>query len=182
MELVFLHGPAAAGKLTVARLLAQRTGHALFHNHLVVDAVGAVFPFGSPEFRRLRETFWLQTFEAAARQDRSLIFTFAPEATVDPGFPDAAVRAVEAAGGRVRFFALACPDEEQDRRIEAASRETFGKLRSLDMLRTLRSQGAFDYPDLPAEFTLDTSQMSPEAVAGRIADHLAAPCDDAPQA
>jgi len=182
MELVFLHGPAAAGKLTVARLLAARTGHPLFHNHLVVDAVGAVFPFGSPEFRRLREAFWLQTFEAAAREGRSLIFTFAPEATVSHDFPAAAVRAVEAAGGRVRFFALACPDGEQDRRIEAASREAFGKLRSLELLRTLRGQGAFDYPDLPAELVLDTSQMPPETAASRIADRLAAPCDDAPQA
>ena len=59
MQLVFLHGPAAAGKLTVARALAARTGFALFHNHLVVDAVAAVFPFGSAEFRTLRERFWL---------------------------------------------------------------------------------------------------------------------------
>ncbi|MFD2498935.1 hypothetical protein ACFSTI_08890 [Rhizorhabdus histidinilytica] len=49
MQLVFLHGPVAAGKLTVARLVAERTGIALFHNHLVVDAVAAVFPFGSPD-------------------------------------------------------------------------------------------------------------------------------------
>ncbi|WP_296598376.1 AAA family ATPase [Phenylobacterium sp.] len=182
MELVFIHGPAAAGKLTVARILAARTGHALFHNHLVVDAVGAVFPFGSPEFRGLREAFWLQTFEAAARAGRSLIFTFAPEATVAPDFADAVVRTVEAVGGRVRFIALACPDDEQDRRIEASSREAFGKLRSLDLLRTLRRQGAFDYPELPAEIVLDTSQMSPESAAARIAERLAAPCDDAPQA
>lgn len=58
MQLIFLYGPMAAGKLTVARELAARTGFALFHNHLLVDAVAAVFPFGSPSFVRLREQFW----------------------------------------------------------------------------------------------------------------------------
>ncbi|WP_210505209.1 hypothetical protein [Naasia sp. SYSU D00057] len=42
MEMVFIHGPAASGKLTTARALAERTGFALFHNHLVVDALLAL--------------------------------------------------------------------------------------------------------------------------------------------
>ena len=55
MNLVFLHGPAASGKLTVGRELSRRPGYRLFHNHLVVDAVTAVFEFGSESFVRLRE-------------------------------------------------------------------------------------------------------------------------------
>jgi cytidylate kinase len=39
MKLLFLYGPAASGKLTIARELTTLTGFALFHNHLVVDAV-----------------------------------------------------------------------------------------------------------------------------------------------
>src|ERR1700744_3598970 len=58
MDLVFIHGPAAAGKLTVGKALAALTGYPLFHNHLIVDAVAAVFPFGSAAFVRLRQDFW----------------------------------------------------------------------------------------------------------------------------
>ena len=87
MRLVFIHGPAASGKLTVARELAARTGLSLFHNHLVVDALLAVFPFGSPAFVDLRERIWLDVFAAAAAEDRSMIFTFHPEASVAPDFP-----------------------------------------------------------------------------------------------
>ncbi|MDV3459172.1 hypothetical protein RZN05_19400 [Sphingomonas sp. HF-S4] len=47
-----LYGPPAAGKRTIARVIAELP---LFHNHLVVDAVAAIFPFGAPEFVRLRE-------------------------------------------------------------------------------------------------------------------------------
>jgi hypothetical protein len=50
MNLIFLHGPAAVGKLTVARELAHLTGFGLFHNHLTVDALTAVFDFGTEPF------------------------------------------------------------------------------------------------------------------------------------
>jgi hypothetical protein len=44
MKLVFIDGQIASGKLTVGRDLADLTGLPLCHNHLIVDAVGAVFP------------------------------------------------------------------------------------------------------------------------------------------
>lgn len=172
MQLVFLHGPAAAGKLTIARALAAQTGFALFHNHLVVDAVAAVFPFGSPEFRRLRERFWLETFDAAAQAGRSLIFTFAPEATVGPTFPQEAAARVERHGGRVRFVALTCPPDELARRVDNADRAAFGKLRDADLFRRLRADGAFDYPQIASELTIDTAGILPDKAAERIAAHL----------
>ena len=88
MQLIFIYGQVASGKLTIARELAGRTGFALFHNHLIVDAVGAVFPFGSETFVRLRERFWLEVIAEAAKDGRSLIFTFAPEPTVAPDFAE----------------------------------------------------------------------------------------------
>jgi hypothetical protein len=86
MLLVFIYEPVASGKLSIARELAGRTGLPLFHNHSAVDAVETVFPFGSTNFVRPREHFWLIMIGEAVRADRSLIFTFAPEPTVTPGF------------------------------------------------------------------------------------------------
>ena len=42
MRLVFIHGPAARGKLTVAKELARLIDFRLFHNHLTVDFVAAL--------------------------------------------------------------------------------------------------------------------------------------------
>jgi len=92
MRLLFIYGPPASGKLTIARLITERTGLPLFHNHLIVDAVA--FPFGSKEFIRLRERFWLETISTAAEAGQSLIFTFAPEPTVADDFPDRMSRLV----------------------------------------------------------------------------------------
>lgn len=173
MQLVFLYGPVAAGKLTVARHLARLTGHALFHNHLVVDAVGAVFPFGSPAFVKLRECFWLDVFAEAASAGRSLIFTYAPEGTVAADFVPRVVSLVEAAGGEVRFVRLTVSDEEQEQRISGADRAQHGKLTSRELLRELRSGFKAAEAAMPqADVTIDSEAMSPEAAARTIAASL----------
>ncbi len=175
MRLVFIHGPAASGKLTVAKELAARTGLPLFHNHLVVDALLAVFPFGSPGFVALRERMWLDIFAAAAGEGRSLIFTFHPEASVAPDFPERVVALVEAAGGGVDFVALTCAADVVEARIEGASRRASGKLSSLALLRELEAKGAFAYPPLPAAVTVDTGVTAPGDASQHIRDALNLP-------
>ena len=173
MRLVFLYGPAAAGKLTIGRALADLTGFALFHNHLVVDALCAVFPFGSDPFRRLREQWWLGALDEAAQAGRSLIFTFAPEPTVTPTFPARVKALVEAAGGQVMFVRLDVPVDEQERRIVAADRAAYLKLRSVELLRSLapRSTSLAAMPE-PA-LALATHELTPVEAAHRIAALLA---------
>jgi hypothetical protein len=173
MKIIFVYGPAAAGKLTVCRELAKLTKLPLFHNHLVVDAVGAVFPFGSEPFIRLRESFWLQAFAEAARAGQSLIFTFAPEATVKAGFPERVAAAIEPFGGTVVFVALTVSREEQERRIDNASRSEFGKLTSLELLRDLRDSFDASMAQMPAaELSIDTNAFDPVQAATRIAAYL----------
>jgi cytidylate kinase len=173
MRLIFVHGPAASGKLTVARALSARTGIGLFHNHLVVDALLAAFDFGSEPFMRLREEFWLAVFSESAKAGRSLIFTFAPERSVRPRFIADTIAAVEAHGGAVSFVALTVSEAEQARRLDAASRREFAKLKSPELLRQLQASGAFDFPPLPGpDLTIDTGTTPPEAAASRIAAHF----------
>ena len=172
MDLVFLYGPAAVGKLTVGRALARRTGLRLFHNHLVVDALLAVFPFGSAPFVELRERMWLDVFAAAAADGTSLIFTFAPESTVSEGFPEAAAACIADHGGRVRFVRLTAPVEVQEARVGNESRRANGKLTDLDLLRQLRAAGSQTYRHLPAELTVDTGALAPDEAAACIAEGL----------
>jgi hypothetical protein len=175
MRVVFIYGSPASGKLTVARELAKRTRMALFHNHLIVDAVEAVFPFGSEAFVRLREQFWLAVFADAAREGRSLIFTFTPEPTVRSGFAERVHELVDAAGGEVMFVALTVPQEEQERRLVAPDRAAFGKLRSLDILRRIRDQMAACIAAMPEPaLTIDTSAVEPAATAEAIIGAISA--------
>jgi hypothetical protein len=173
MKLVFIFGPAASGKLTVARELSALTGLPLFHNHLVVDAVAAVFPFGSPQFIRLRGQMWMTMFEEAARAQRSLIFTFAPEPTVPEDFPERVRELVASHGGEVVFIQLEVAQEIQEARIGDESRRKFGKLVSLDLLRELRPAFEACEARMPeAALAVDTGLAPPVVAALQIAEKL----------
>ncbi|MEP6741418.1 MAG: AAA family ATPase [bacterium] len=173
MILVFIHGAPAAGKLTVARELAQLTGFPLFHNHLTVDLVSSLFAFGTVPFVHLREQIWLAAFEQAAQDDLSLIFTFNPERTVNETFVQETIDVIESARGRVIFVELTCDQDELERRLEQPSRKEFGKLGSLEQYRSLKNEGAFDFPKLPNGILLDTTNKSPADSARLISELIA---------
>jgi len=172
MKLVFLHGAPAVGKLTVARELATLTGLRLFHNHLAVDLVSSLFPFGSEPFVLLREQIWLAAFAEAARQKVSLIFTFNPERTVRERFVQDAIKTIESAGGKVIFIELTSAEAELERRIEDDSRKKFGKLASVEQYRSLKEAGAFQFPALPHGISLDTTSQSPKDTARLISEYV----------
>ena len=168
MQLIFIYGQVASGKLTIARELASRTGLALFHNHLVVDAVGAVFSFGTEAFSRLREQFWMTVFDEAAKQNRSLIH-ISPEPTVARDFPDRTRALIEGSGGQVIFVALKLPLEEQERRLVDEGRGAFGKMRDPLLLRTLRPQFDACMATMPRPaLNLDVGNLTPSESADAI--------------
>ena len=177
MQLVFIYGPAAVGKLTVARVLGEKTAFPVFHNHLVVDMLLAVFHFGSPPFVCLRESIWLQVMGRAAQERLpGLIFTFTPERTVRPELIGTIVATVENEGGKVLFVQLTGPKKELERRLENESRAEFGKLRSLRLYHQLRDEGTFAFPPLPdSGLTIDTSKSDPNESAHRIIEYFGLP-------
>jgi len=83
MKLVFIYGPPAVGKLTVATELAKQTGFKLFDNHVSIDFVKAVFEFGIERYWKLTERFRLLMFEEAAKHGINTIFTFAYDKATD---------------------------------------------------------------------------------------------------
>jgi hypothetical protein len=144
MILVFIYGLPATGKLTVAPELAAMTGYKLFHNHLVADLLLPVFDFGCTPFVKLREQIWLSVFEqACSNQIAGLIFTFAPEGTVRPGFIQRTLRAIADGNGEVDFVELLCPLAELKRRLNSPSRLQHEKLSSVSLFEQLQAAGSF---------------------------------------
>jgi hypothetical protein len=170
LRLIFLHGLAGVGKLTVGRELAQRTGYKLFHNHLAVDLVESVFEFGNRPFVELREMIWLTMFSRAADEHLDgLIFTFAYDRTVRSSFIEETRKAVESRGGSVSFVVLRCSAGELERRIEQPSRREFGKLNSVARFRELKEAGVFVVPRIPpGGLVVETDGMSAAETAEEI--------------
>ncbi len=170
MRLIFIYGLPATGKLTIAVELAAMTGYKVFHNHVVVDLLLSLFDFGSPPFVELREEIWLRVFEEACRSRLpGLIFTFAPEGTVRPGFVVEVESTVVREGAEVDFVELVCPLVELKRRIGNPSRLAYQKLSSVSLFEQLHADGAFDALKMPEpRLSLDTSLYTPTEAATEI--------------
>lgn len=169
MQLVFLFGPTASGKLTVARALCERRGFKLFHRHLVEDMASAVFEWGSPNYIRVREYNILQVFREAVDANLSLVFTFVPERTTRESFISHTGVVVERLGGQVCFVELTCPEAVIEARIGNQDRRAWGKITDVARYRKLKADGAFEFRRMPTPLVrIDTSEVEPGEAARRI--------------
>ena len=74
MKLVFLIGSGAVGKMTVGQELMKRTGLRLFHNHMTIEPVIAVFgDYNGKVVNEMREIIFR---EFAASDLPGMIFTY----------------------------------------------------------------------------------------------------------
>jgi chloramphenicol 3-O-phosphotransferase len=175
--LVYLYGPPASGKLTIAERFATLSGYPLFHNHLTVNALTSVFAFGSKPFTQLLHKVRLDVFDAAARAGVSMIFTNnsawrgADARARFCAFADEARRVFEVGGGRVQFVRVTAPLSVLEGRVDLESRRAHGKLLDSGALRDLVS--GLDQTSLhPGDLVIDTSLVSPDEAALIVADSV----------
>lgn len=127
MNLVFIYGPPAAGKLTVAKKLSSETGYTLFHNHLTYDFIHGIF--GNTNTDDLNHRVRLEVFRQAVKSDISgMIFTFVYGRGLDEGFVKSVVDIVESAHGNVYFVQLICDKKVLYKRVINASRKDYKKI------------------------------------------------------
>jgi hypothetical protein len=184
VHLVMLFGPSAVGKMAVGRELSKRTGYPLFHNHMSIEPVLDVFPWGSPSFQRLTSELRRRVVEEAVVADLpGLIFTYvwALDDPADREYVDWLTKPVRTAGGRLDFVelyadqatrlaregtALRLEHKRSKRDLEATRR----RLLEDDAAHQLSTSDDFVYPD--QHLRLDNSRLTPAEAASRIAQHL----------
>ncbi len=184
--LVCLIGPPAVGKSTVGQELCRRTGLKLFHGHVVADALSPYFPFGTPSFRRLGQT-WRRTFlEEAVRAGLDVVTTMAWRFN-QPGDAESIgdwLRPYVDGGGRVLCVELVAPLEVRLARNRTEDRwrhknpywVTDEYIREGDAAHRYDSGGAFPFA-LP-HLRLETAHLSAAAAARRIAARFDLPWRD----
>ena len=170
MKLLFLYGPPAAGKLTIAQHVAALTGWRLFHNHLTVNLALAIYDFGTPGFIALREQIWFAAFRRALVDGPpGLIFTFNPENSVPQRFIDELFAEVAAAGSEVIPVELTASEAVIEARLGNDSRVLNNKLTDVALYQKLRAAGVFLKPVIPKpRLHLDTAALTPALAAERI--------------
>ncbi|MET0885238.1 MAG: hypothetical protein ABWX92_02215 [Mycetocola sp.] len=162
MRVVILYGLPGVGKLTIARGLAQLRDYRVFHNHLVFDAVEALFPFGSPPFVELRDRLWFELLTRAVHERvGDIVFTIARDRALDANFLMQLVTVLTEAGASVHCIELTCGVDELECRVASIERSAFGKVSSADRFRELCKAGAFPAFTAPqGAIAIDTSGLS----------------------
>jgi len=170
MKLVFVYGPPASGKLTVASELAKLTGFKLFHNHVSIQFVQSIFEFGTKTFWRLTGKYRLEMIEEAAKEGIDTIFTFVYSKGEDDQWVKLILQTVRSHGGHVCFVRLYCDRDELVRRVKASQRKKLGKVGTEKMLSDLFRKHNLDL-EIPFQrsMSIDTTNRTPKSVAKPIA-------------
>lgn len=179
MNVLFLYGPPGVGKYTISRLISQKLGYGLLHNHLTVDFVSGIFPFGSAKYRKLNKELRVDMLKAALRNRvRGLVMTyaFALNKREDWKEVEGFRRTVVSRGGHFFFVELRCDSRTLFRRIARTDRRHFQKITSPRKLKELLSSHQFHssdrYPANAATRIFDTTTILPTKTATMIIDSL----------
>ena len=173
MNLVFIYGPPASGKLTVAKELAKITGYKIFHNHSTIDLVSSVMEFGTDDFWKTNHRIRLQVFEASAKTKiNGLIFTFCYAYPKDNKFIRDAIKTVRKNGGNALFVHLYCDKQELMKRAKETSRKKFKKIKTRKGIRDITKDHDF-YTPIPfaKSLRIDNTGISAMKAARIIADY-----------
>ncbi len=173
MKLVYVYGPPAAGKFTVASELARLTGFRLFHNHVSIAAIETVFDFDTDTFWRLVHELRENVLTAAAEEGINVIFTSVYEHPKDLPLANRRFDIVEAAGGEVCLVRLTSEPAVLESRLATPSRVAMGKLADVEIFRANQREKGDVFspiPDRPS-LAIDTTSLSPHEAAMRIIRH-----------
>jgi len=170
MNLIFIYGPPATGKLTIATELAALTGYTLFHNHLSLNLAREIFPEFDDKLFDLVHEIRLNVFSAAAKYDRNLIFTNVYSGDEDDkNFVQRVVESVERHKGNIRFVQLTAPLDILVSRVDSESRKRHKKITNGGTLKESLSRydmnASVSYNGI---LTLDTSLLQPTESAQKI--------------
>ena len=172
MRHVLLYGPPGAGKLSVAKVLAERYEMTLLDNHMTFDVAIRVFDFGTPEFYDLLDRLRTALFEATAAAGRDTVATLVFGHPGDRPYVDRLRATAARCGVELTCVQLCPPPSVLLERVRSASRLDTNKIRDPDTLRAVLAQHDLYTPIDDTDVRIDNSEIPPDGVAVEIAAHL----------
>lgn len=177
---ICLFGFMAVGKLTIAEKLNENLGLTLFHNHMLNDFIGKIFPRGSKARGWLIDNHRLEIVEGAVQSNISLVMTHAYSSnyTSSNGVNDLEYmlkmeELVSKHGGIFYGVHLIADEKIILERISNESRKKYNKLIDKEVaVKVIKDFGEQDQPNIENLLTIDTGKNSPEESVQKILDFI----------
>lgn len=168
MKLVVIYGPAASGKLTIAKELCKSTKYKLFHNHMTNDLVSEIMDYDDPGFWYFVEILRIKVIGLSAKVGiKGMVYTMTYDGR--SSLPRRIKKAVERYGGKVYFVKLEPEEKELYKRISSPERKKYKKYTSKTKLKKFLKE-ADRYSKMPFKnhLIIDNTHLSPKKSAQKI--------------
>jgi len=167
MKVIFLYGPPASGKLTIAKKLAEKTGISLFHNHLTFDLAEVLHePFTKPFYDYCAD-LRLDVFGDAKLANQDLIFTFFYIPPDDDNFVNQIIHI--AGEDNVKFVKIEASSDTLLDRVENEDRAKYSKINSKSVLtRYLKENNWSESLDKIDSLIINTDNLTPDEAVQKI--------------
>ena len=167
MKVIFLYGPPASGKLTIAKKLAEKTGISLFHNHLTFDLAEVLYePFTQPFYDYCAD-LRLDVFGDAKLAHQDLIFTFFYIPPDDDNFVNQIIHI--AGEDNVKFVKIEASSDTLLDRVENKDRAKYSKINSKDVLtRYLKENNWSESIEKTDSLIISTDNLTPDDAVQKI--------------
>lgn len=172
MKLIFIYGPPASGKLTIAEILSERTGIPLFHNHLSRDLVKDIYGDKLRDNYELVDRIRFDVLDYCSKNDTDLIFTYVYGGSDDDDNVREFIKTVEDNKGEVFFVELSTNRDDLIARVGNESRKKYKKLTDPEIMKTITED--MDIYSIPfvKSLKIDTSALSSDKAAAAIVENL----------
>jgi len=174
MNLIFIYGPPAVGKLTVVKELSKITGYRIFHNHLTQDLAREVYPEFSQKRFGLMNKIRLDVFDYASKNNTDLIFTFVYSNDCDDQlFVKDVIDIITNSGGNIHFVQLSAEKAILLNRVEDESRKEFHKINNkIKLSKILDNNNFSDTVEYDGVLQIDTAKLDAKSSAKIITNHF----------
>ena len=172
MKLIFLSGPPASGKLTVAEKLSERTGIPLFHNHLSRDLVRDIYGDKLRDNYELVDRIRSDILDYCSKNNTDLIFTYVYEGSDDDANVRNFMKTTENNKGEVLFVELSASRADLISRVDNESRKKFKKLIDPAIMEKITVDTSIYSIPFVDSLKINTSELTPDQSAKIIVDEF----------
>ena len=179
-NIIIIYGAIAVGKLTVARLLAEKIGYKLSHNHLLNDLVYSTFEKNTPLGKGVLEKFRYLFYEEVVKAGINTIITHAyshtyvsPTGQSDTTYIQNLENLFEKLGAHVTFIHLKASNDVLLKRATQDSRKEFGKLTDTEIMKDVLERNDFaTSAPVKNDIIIDTSLLTADETVAHIIEKL----------